>query len=187
MVLESGISRSVMKENIIDHLCCSVECALSKGENFESALHKSLKALAPNGLKEIEFETIILLYPKIIIMKKLTYISGLLFSMMASVGYIFRILHLPGASELTILGFGGLTAVFAPLLIIIRHKAWKSRFDGAREGLLIASIIFITVGFCLRIMQLPGSDNTLLLGLISFTVGFLPMAFLKMYRESIAS
>ena len=187
VVDESSIRRMDMRENIIDHLSCAVEYKLLNGISFENALQTAIYEFAPNGFKEIEFETEILLHPKTIIMKKLTYLSGLLFSIAASFGSIFKILHLPGANELTVIGFAGLAIVFAPLLVIVRQKAWKSNIERSRKVLLLISIITVATGIVLKVLRLAGSETTLLTGLILFTLGFLPLAFFKMYKESMAS
>lgn len=186
LIEESPISRLDMRENLIDHICCAVENKIANGQCFDVALAASLEDLAPNGLKEIEMETFLMLNAKIITMKKFTYSAGLLFSISASFGSIFKVLHMPGANELTILGFGGLALVFAPFLILVRQKSWKSNVEKFREVFFLMSIILVAIGMTLKIFRLAGSEGTLLTGLVLFTLGFLPLAFLKMYREAVA-
>ena len=185
-VEESPITRVEMKDNLIDHLCCSVEHKMKVGTAFESALSSALSELVPNGFKEIEFETFILLNTKQITMKKLTYSTGLIFSVFASVGMLLKIFHLPGANELLILGFGGLALFFVPLLMMVR-KPEKTSFERKRDNIALISLLVISIGGVLKTFHVVAANETLIIGTAVFAFGFLPMTFLKMYRESIAS
>ena len=80
-VNESKIKNEALKDDLIDHLCCLVEINMDKGMNFETALKKAQIQTAPGGLNEIERETIFLLnYSKIMLMKRLMYVIGYLFT-----------------------------------------------------------------------------------------------------------
>ena len=66
----SSLKNQALKDDLIDHFCCMVEMEMDKGNAFEVALKKAYKHTAPNGLNEIQQETIFLLnYSKIMIMK----------------------------------------------------------------------------------------------------------------------
>jgi len=186
IVNESAVSRSEMKDNLIDHLCCSVEHKMKTGPGFESALASALAELAPNGFKEIEFETFILLNAKQITMKKLTYSTGLVFSVFASVGMLLKIFHLTGANELLILGFGGLALFFVPLLMMVR-KPEKTSFERKRDNIALISLLIISIGGVLKTFHVLAANETLIIGTAVFAFGFLPMTFLKLYRESVAN
>ena len=114
---ESPISRTSMKENIIDHLSCVVEFKMTHGWDFEEAFSDALHEFAPNGLREIEHETYLLLNIKTITMKKLTYLSGLVFSIIGIAGVTAYFFRMPGRNELLITGFGGILLIFLPLLL----------------------------------------------------------------------
>ncbi len=47
-------------------------------------------------------------------MKKITYLTGTIFTMMALFAIIFRIMHWPGASELIVISIGGFALFFVP-------------------------------------------------------------------------
>jgi hypothetical protein len=49
-----------------------------------------------------------------IFMKKITYLTGTIFTMMALFAIIFRIMHWPGASELIVISIGGFALFFVP-------------------------------------------------------------------------
>lgn len=187
LVEESPISMREMRENIIDHLACAVEYRLLNGIPFEVALDTSLREFAPAGLKEIEHETYLMLNSKTIAMKKLTYVSGLIFSMLASLGIFFKILHWDGANELVIFGFGGLATVFLPLLSITRKTMEMPSVEKYRQRIFLISLFLFSIGAVLKVWHMAGANECLLLGTVGFALVFLPLTFLKMYRESVAA
>jgi hypothetical protein len=180
---KSKISNAQMRDNLIDHLCCATEAKMKIGKQFQDALETAMQELAPNGFSEIELESYLLLNSKSIIMKKLTYSLGLFFSISASFGLILKILHYPGANELLILGNGGIAIIFLPLFLTSRKKTTFQFID----KIALVSLSFICIGGTLKVMHLASSNEILLAGFLLFSLGFLPMKFLKMYRESIAS
>jgi len=183
---ESPISRETMKENIIDHLSCVVEFKMTHGWDFEEAFSEALREFAPNGLREIEHETYLLLNIKTITMKKLTYLSGLVFCIFISVGFLFKIFHLQGANELLIIGNGGALLIFVPLFLAIKQQPAKTPFERKKDRVAIISFALISLGGALKTMHLVTANETLIIGMAVFSFGYLPMLFLKMYRESIA-
>ncbi|MBI1766781.1 MAG: hypothetical protein HY015_06075 [Bacteroidetes bacterium] len=173
---ESPITRVEMKDNLIDHLCCAVENKMKTGIAFEKALASALIELVPNGFKEIEFETFILLNTKQITMKKLTYLTGLIFSLFASVGVLLKVLRYPPANELLILGFGGLAICFVPLLWVVR-KPEKTPFERKRDNVALISLALLSIGSVLKTFHVVTANETLIIGTTVFVFGFLPMTF----------
>jgi hypothetical protein len=139
-IYESPISRHGMQADLIDHLCCEVEHRMNRGSDFDNAFEEALHLLAPNGLRELERETFFLLNLKTITMKKLTYVSGAVFSIFSSLGVLFKIFHFMGANELLIFGFGGLTLIFLPLLLITRNKQKQTSFERRRNLTALLSL-----------------------------------------------
>jgi hypothetical protein len=68
---KSAISLQSLKDDLLDHFCCFVEHEMRRGLTFEEAFAKALREVCPNGLDEIQRETIFLLTtPKIMVLKK---------------------------------------------------------------------------------------------------------------------
>jgi hypothetical protein len=188
-VEQSGIVNETLRDDVLDHLCCVVEIKLSKGKNFDQAIQEASQELAPEGLIEIQRETVFLLNSiKIIRMKKVTYSIGLLSVMSFVLGWMFGMLHWLGARELSIGGFLGFIFLYIPLLAFDRYKTnirWmltdKLKFIlGSVSGLAMA----IAIAF--KILHLPGADQLLIFGTVLFTFGFLPFLFFTMYKKSIS-
>lgn len=188
-VEQGGIVNEMLKDDVLDHLCCVVEIKLGQGKGFDLALQEAMTELAPEGLIEIQRETLFLLNStKIIRMKKVMYSIGALSVMTFVLGWMFGMLHWPGARELSIGGFLGFIFLYVPLLAIDRYKTnirWllsdKLKFIlGAMSGLAM------TIAIAFKILHLPGADQLLIFGTVLFTFGFLPFLFFTMYRKSIS-
>ncbi len=87
------------------------------------------------------------------------------------------------------LGNGGRSALFLwPLAIFTAnvHQPAKTSFERKKDRLALISFALVSLGGALKVMHLVTADETLIVGMAVFSFGYLPMLFLKMYRESIA-
>src|SRR5690606_31130331 len=120
---KSNIQNQALKEDLLDHFCCFIEARIAKGASFEAALQDAFREICPNGLDEIQKETIYLLnYKTNLIMKRVMYAVGLAASIAMSIGFLFRILHWPGGNNIFIFGLLPFVFIFLPLLAIDRFK-----------------------------------------------------------------
>lgn len=187
-VESSKITNQSLKEDLVDHLCCMIDIQMEKGSSFEDALKLSMIQTAPNGLNEIEKETIFLLnYSKIIFMKKLTYISGYLFSVAWIAGALFKILHLPGASTMLSIGGLGLAFIFFPLLLINRYKSIAREVLSERLKWILGAIALglLILSISMKLLHLMGAGEMLAISFLVFGFGFLPFFFFRMYKKSV--
>ena len=189
-VERSGLTMEALKTDVLDHLCCVVEVKLDRGRTFEIGLKEALVELAPNGLKDLENETVFLLNStKIILMKKLMYTIGALSSMSFVAGWAFGILHLPGAFELSAYGFLGFSLLFMPLYAIDYYKTSIQRAlsEKLRFILGLLSAVMMAASVIFKMLHLPLLPTFFLItGTATFVLGFLPFLFFGMYRKSIS-
>jgi len=185
---KSTITIRTLHDDLLDHLCCVVETKMARGKDFEIALNEAVRELAPGGLHEIEKETYLLLNPKILFMKKVMYGSGLIFSIMVAVGLLLKLLHLMGSNELMLVGMVGFVIVYLPLVLKIRagRQTPKSFLERTRDLLGLISAFMLSAGGILKIIGAVGANETLFLGTVVFSFGFLPFLFFMMYKESVA-
>lgn len=186
---QSGIEIQTLKDDVIDHLCCVTESKIERGKSFEVALSEALHELAPDGLYEIQRETIFLLNSaKIILMKKIMYLIGLITTISMSIGWTFRILNWAGGSELLIYGFLGFVLLFIPMVAINYFKVnlQSALSEKLRIILGLSSGIIVAMAIVFKFMHLPGADQLLLGGTLLFSFGFLPFLFFSMYKKSIS-
>jgi hypothetical protein len=186
---QSGIEIQTLKDDLIDHLCCVTESKIERGKSFENALSEALHELAPDGLYEIQRETFFLLNStKIILMKKVMYLIGLITTICMSIGWTFRILNWPGGSELLIYGFLGFVLLFIPMVAVNYFKVNLQRALSEKLRIILGLFSGIIVGLAVvfKFMHLPGADQLLLGGTVLFSFGFLPFLFFSMYKKSIS-
>ena len=113
---------------------------------------------------------------------------GFIGSLVFTIGVTFKLLHLPGANELFVVGFIILLLVFIPLLILDRYRTEMSSMLTDRLKFIIGSISAIILGCSglFKILHLQGANILLLIGAFVFAIGFLPLFFYSMYRKSIS-
>lgn len=184
----SSLKNQSLKDDLIDHFCCMVEIEMSKGNSFEEALNKAYAQTAPNGLDEIQRETIFLLnYSKIIIMKRLTFLSGYLFSLTWAAGALFKVLHMPGAGMLLAIGGLGLAFIFLPLLLVNRYRSLAREVMSEKMKYVfgVTSIILLLTSITMKMLHLQGAATMLGLSFLVFGFGFLPFLFFRMYKKSL--
>jgi len=120
-------------------------------------------------------------------MKKLMFLIGFLGSVIFTSGVMFKLLHLPGANKLYIVGFLVLLLVFIPLFAFDKYKAAVSSTLSERLKIILggASALITGVSGLFKLMHLQGADLFLILGTFVFVVGFLPLFFYSLYKKSI--
>lgn len=184
----SSIKDQALKDDLIDHLCCLVEINMGKGSSFEDALNMAYHQTAPNGLDEIQQETIFLLnYGKIMFMKRFTYSTGYLFALISMIGIAFKLMHWPAATLLSFIGGSGLVFIFLPLILINRFKAQANRVLSERMKWILgvlSGMLFMLASY-MKVLHLQGAAIILMLSFLLFGFGYLPFLFFRMYKKSL--
>ncbi|MEQ8905902.1 hypothetical protein [Ekhidna sp.] len=187
-VEKSTIKNQTLKDDLIDHFCCLVEIEMDRGSSFEKALEKAYLQTAPNGLEEIQRETIFLLnYSKIMFMKRLMYVVGYLFTVTWIAGIAFKLLHLAGAGVLLGIGALGLAFIFIPMFLINRYKNFAREVLSERLKWIFGGISFLLLvtSITMKLLHLMGAGLMLGLSFLIFGIGFLPFLFFTMYKKSV--
>ena len=155
-----GVEMEDLQLNLLDHICCIVECELEPNGDFEKFYQKTIPRFFKDELKEIEEETILLLtFKNYYAMKKAMIRTGI-FSVVTTIfGSFFKLMHWPGAGPLIILGIGSLGLIFIPLMFILKTKDESSKRDKLILGL--ASLIGICLCFAtlFSVMHWPTPTN----------------------------
>lgn len=108
--------------------------------------------------------------------------------MMVAVGFLLKILHLMLSNELMLVGMSGFVVVFLPLLLKMRvsRQTQTPSSERIKDILGFISAFMLSAGGIMKIVHATGANETLLLGTVVFSFGYLPFLFLTMYRKSIA-
>jgi hypothetical protein len=184
-ITDAGITIATLRDDILDHLCCQVEGKMAQGSSFESALAEALIELAPNGLAQIQADTINMLQSKNLLMKKFSFVIGAICAISMGIGCVLSLLNFPAGHM--IFGLAAFTFIifFVPL-DAIRYLRSSNEPLTARlcHVFNMSSIIILATGVMSRILFLPGANEMIVAGLILFAGGFLPLQFFRMYKES---
>ncbi|MEL6634103.1 MAG: hypothetical protein AAFQ83_21735, partial [Bacteroidota bacterium] len=171
LVDAQGLKIRTLRDDLIDHLCCVVESELSKGQSFEQVLENAVADLAPDGLIAIQHQTIFLLNAKRIkLMKQIMYTTGFIGAVTLTAGVTLKLLHMPFASELFIVGFLTLFLIFIPLIAFDRYKVALSQTLSVRLKIISGAVASGIVGLSglFKLMHLQGADVLLMLGVVVF-------------------
>lgn len=183
----STIKKKELKDDLIDHFCCLIEMDMDRGLDFDSAFQRAQEQTAPNGLDEIQRETVLLLnYNRILFMKKLTYIIGFLSSVLLALGFFFKIMHLPGSLAMTMLGTMGMVFLFIPMILVnkYKHLTTQNTVEKMKWIFGILSALVFGVGTIFKVFHFQGAGMLIGLGFLLFCLGFLPLLFFRMYKKS---
>ena len=180
----SAIASAEMKDDLIDHLCCMVEDEMSKGKEFETAYREALQRFCPNGLDEIQSETVFLMPSKS--RKKLERtlnVSGFISLTGVLATVIMKMLHVPGAGILFLTTAFVVLFMFFPAVFVrlFRHAPGKKPiyyyfgFSGA---------LFGVIAVLLHTMHWPGTSLLLLLAVVFVYIAVFPLFFFKSFKKS---
>jgi hypothetical protein len=182
-IKQNGVAQDELHDDLLDHVCTSMEQRMQQGESFEEAFQYTLSLFGPGGLKQVQNETFELLTEMNATMKKVTFGFGLTSTFLLLAGTIFKLLHWPGANVMFMIGAVILALIYLPL--ILRHKLKESPNN---EALLHISgfvgLAFTTVGSLFKIMHWPGASVTLMIGLGTLAFLYVPIYFYKRYQTS---
>ncbi len=155
-----GVEMEDLQLNLLDHICCVIECELDNDGDFDNFYQKTIPRLFKKELKEIEEETILLLtFKNYYAMKKAMIRTGF-FSVITIIwGSLSKLMHWPGSAPMLILGVGSLALIFIPLMFILKTKDESSK----RDKLILGLASLIGISLCLAtlftVMHWPTPTN----------------------------
>ena|SRR5688500_11361213 len=191
-LLRAGISMRELENDILDHLCSSVERELSGSITFDKALDKALEEFLPaGGFTRIQLE-VNMLNVKTIFMKKTILISALIFSVFFFVSMLlFSFQLLSGSNGVIIAFFNQLV-----LCLFILPLYWVHQYQMAKTephiGLAAGAkaFMFLAGFFCsealvnavfLKIMHMPGVNPLFIIASV-FGLIYGPLYCIRKYK-----
>ena len=148
---------SHLLHDLIDHVCCDVEEEMQNGLTFQDAYRKVNLKMGFRRLKEIQEETLFLVYTKYRNMKNTMKISGVAGTVMLGFAALFKIQHWPAAGIILTVGALLLAFVFLPSSLGV---LWKETHSSKRLFLFISSFItgmLVIFGTLFKIQHWPGA------------------------------
>ncbi|HAN78162.1 MAG TPA: hypothetical protein DCQ31_10505 [Bacteroidales bacterium] len=183
-VRQKGISLEMLLDEMVDHICCTLEPALQKGVPFVTAYHDFINSLENDTFKNLQHQTILSTDLKFQKMKKSMFFTGFFGTLVLVSGVFFKINHWPGAGILMVLGMLLVALVFLPLFFITSYKEQETK-----KNVLLFIIGYITLAFLLlgplfKVMHWPFANVLLFYGPISLAVVFLPTYLVSIFRKA---
>ena len=183
-----NIESTEMKEDLIDHFCCTIEEEMKKGLSFQKSYDKAYQNICPNGFDEIQRETVYLLtFKKIKAMKRLMYLSGYLTVISLTTTFFLKLSGFAYGGITLLLTAALLIFLFLPSLFVNLYKRQltKSLSDKLKYmfGFMGAELLIVFALF--RINHWPWSTSIFLAAIVIINFAFFPFLFFKMYRKSV--
>ena len=153
-VLESGLKNHQLQLDLIDHIACTIEEMVEKGETFDYALEITFKLFSQKQIMKIEHTTNILTKD---LMRTHTKILGIIGLLIVTAGATLKVLHISGASLAMVFGVAVLGIGFFGSNAIDTIKNIETT-KGRIVQLIGAFGAFLTItGGMLKLLHLPGA------------------------------
>jgi hypothetical protein len=115
-------------------------------------------------------------------MKKVTIFLGFLTGLSITTAELFKLMHLPGA-RVMLYSTGVLIAFFSAFFILDKMKEIDGRTLPSHIAAAL-SAIFANLGVPARINHWPGADLFLIIGLLCFSLVFIPLFFIQKFKDA---
>lgn len=183
LIRAKGVEMEELLYDLVDHVCCMVEEKMEQGENYTSALEKSMSSFGNNGIRDIQEETTYLLTKNILVMRKTMHTIGISSALLLLLGSIFKIQHWPGAGLMYVMGGGLLCFFFMPLFLTVRIKEKAGKLNIWTNVLGILSGIAVCFGILFKIMHWPFANILMDSGGFILLLIFLPLYVYNSYKN----
>ena len=184
LLVSRGISYEYLRDELLDHLCCLVEHRMENGAQFHVALNEAEEEFGPMGIKRTQEATLYLLTLKLLKMKRITSILGVLGGLITIMGTVFKIMHWPGAGVLLVIGIATIALLFMPAALIISLKTKKGWQEKAQSVSGFVGGCFLVLFSMFKIMHWPGAMALFILGVFIMIFIFTPFVFIRNYRNT---
>ena len=175
---QQGLTYTLLKDELLDHICCDIEEEMENGLTFNEAYRKVKGILGKKRIRQIQDETLYLISKKYRIMKKLMYVLGIAVPILIILGAIFKVMHWPGGGLIISLALFTTGVLFLPVFVMVRIRDTRKLDETVPMGLYLTGMIsgVITIlGTLFKIQHWPGGGVLISLGLFALAAVFLPM------------
>ena len=112
---KQGLTYTLLKNELLDHVCCNIEEEMENGKTFNDAYRKVKQQMGSRRIRQIQDETLYLISKKYRRMKKTMYVLGIAIPILLVIGLVLKLQHLPGASIVISVGFFAMAILFIAL------------------------------------------------------------------------
>ncbi|GEM_PF-863814 len=183
-LIRRGLNYDSLRDDLLDHICCLIEESMNTGKDFDSSYSDIMESIGDKRLQEIEHQTLLELDQKFQKMKKLTYIIGIVSSIVILFGSLSKRMHWPFAGIELTLGMIAIIFVFLPLYFIVTYRE-----QSVRKGIIYPIIGYLTVALLLtgaifKIQHWPGASTVLAISMAVLIIGFVPLYLVNAFEKA---
>ncbi len=179
-----GLSLDSLLDEMVDHICCSIEPKMDTGISFETAYNNLMDTIESSTFKNIQHQTLLSTNLKFQNMKKLMIVLGTLSAFFLTVGSILKFFHTPPAAVLLLLGTVIAVFGFFPLFFFTSYKEQLEKKNVLLSIIGYLTITFIMIGVLFRVNHWPGAEKILLIGELLLLLLFLPLYLVNAYKKA---
>jgi len=183
-LVDHGVDYEPLRDDLLDHICCSIEEKMEGGMLFREAFALSIEQFGDMGLERTQQATIYLLTQKLRIMKNIASVFGITGSAFVIIGFVLKLLFLPPANILLILGLGMIGFIFLPLLLFIKTKEYKTTTAKLAIVAGVLSAVILLSGITFKMMHWPYANFLIHIGMAVLCLGFMPLHFVRSYQQA---
>lgn len=183
-VQEKGITMDVLLDEMVDHICCSIEPEIDKGISFEAAYNNLMDTIESSTFKNVQHQTLLSINLKFQNMKKVMIVLGSLGALLLWSGSILKMLHLPYASIILLLGAVITVLGFLPLFFYTSYKEQTEKKNFLLPVTSYLTLSFLIIGLLFKVMHWPGAAIALLIGEFLLVLLFLPLYLVNAYKKA---
>jgi hypothetical protein len=195
-ISQEGICETELFNDLLDHICCTVEREMRHASDFESVYNKVIREFSHEaGLIDIQVEINTISHNKTITMKKLTFILVLLLSVSFFSCILLNGIRLLNnydwafVSDMAFINQYAVCLFLLPLYWLHQYTmAKKDPGDGLRAG---TKAVIYTLGFLcsealanavfFKLMHMPGGNQLFIITAV-LGIAYVPLFLFRKYR-----
>ncbi|MDH5366586.1 MAG: hypothetical protein OEW67_06330 [Cyclobacteriaceae bacterium] len=183
-IRQNGVELLDLEEDLLDHICCTMEEEDLKVLSFEELYQNIKKKICPNGYREIQEATNYLITQKYFKMKKSMNVLGTTGSALLLVGSIMKLLRLVASNEMLVLGAALIVFGYLPLMLILSLKQTDSAMGKFRNISGYAGANLVVIGIVLHVLHWSYGKELLIAGFLIFLIIFVPLFFRSVGKDA---
>ncbi len=181
-ILSVNLSIHSLQEELIDHVCCTIEENMNHGKSFEEAYQIIKVHIGSQHLKEIEEDTLLLTNKLYHLMKNLLKFSGTISLSCIAIGTLMRFMYLPGADLILVVGFLLLTFLFIPIAVFLDYSLTAEK-QWIRRITLLFGCLFLSNGILFKVMHWQGANMLIVGGFFFMLFLFAPVVISNEFKK----
>ncbi|MFZ5552867.1 MAG: GldL-related protein [Bacteroidota bacterium] len=183
-LVDHGVDYEPLRDDLVDHLCCSIESKMESGMLFREAFSLSVEEFGELGIERTHQATIYLLTLKQRVMKNIASVTGITGSAFTIIGFTLKFLHLPPANILLVLGLSMIGLIFLPLILFIKAGEYKTLTSKLAIVAGVLSAFILLFGILFKMMHWPYANILTHLGMGVLCLVFMPLHFIRSYQQA---